>query len=203
MISDDEDENTTDQLKEDIIYLPEHSKQGFKTKLRQESIEVVENKPSIDKTVIEIKEESENLETIVRIEDFVETEGKVDIDVKLDGKNENVLSNDEESDEENDVPVGWLRGDKRIPIYSRRSLDVEEILRICLSRKSSEYQRIKNNPYRVTETATILCDQREVKLRHPYDMDADDTPGAFTSNDNVRMESSGKVLRFTIKREES
>ena len=100
---------------------------------------MVENKPSIDKTVIEIKKESENLETIVRIEDFVETEGKVDIDVKLDGKNENVLSNDEESDEENDVPVGWLRGDKRIPIYSRRSLDVEEILRICSGRKSSEY----------------------------------------------------------------
>ena len=42
-ISDDEDENTTDQVKEDIIYLPEHPKQGFKTELRQESIEVVEN----------------------------------------------------------------------------------------------------------------------------------------------------------------
>ena len=191
-ISGDEDENTTDQVKEDIIYLPEHPKQGFKTELRQESIEVVENKPSIDKTVIEIKEESENFETIVRIEDFVETEGKVDIDVKLDGKNENVLSNDEES-EENDVPVGWLRGDNRIPINSRRSLDVEEILRICLGGKSSEYQRIKNKPYRVTETATLLCDQREVKLRHPYDMDADDTPGAFTRNDNVRF--------YQIKRE--
>ena len=36
--------------------------------------------------MIEIKEESENLETIVRSEDLVETEGKVDIDVKLDGK---------------------------------------------------------------------------------------------------------------------
>ena len=33
----------------------------------------------------------------------METEGKVDIDVTSDGKSENVLANDEESDEKNDV----------------------------------------------------------------------------------------------------
>ena len=77
MINDDENENNTDQV-------PEHPKQVFKTEVRQEFLEVVEKKSSTDKTVIEIKEESENLEPIVRIEDAVETEGKVDIDMKLD-----------------------------------------------------------------------------------------------------------------------
>ena len=77
-------------------------------------------------------------------------------------KNENVLTNDEENDKENDVPVVWFRGDKRIqytPIHSGRSLDVGEILRICLGGKLSQCQRIKNKPYRVTETATLLCDR--------------------------------------------
>ena len=42
VISDDENENSTDQVEEDIIYLPKHSKQGCKTEVRQESLEVVE-----------------------------------------------------------------------------------------------------------------------------------------------------------------
>ena len=41
VISDDENENSTYQLKEDMIYLPEHPKQVFKTEVRQEYLEVV------------------------------------------------------------------------------------------------------------------------------------------------------------------
>ena len=36
VISDDENENSTYQLKEDMIHLPEHPKQVFKTEVRQE-----------------------------------------------------------------------------------------------------------------------------------------------------------------------
>ena len=36
MISDDENENGTYQLKEDMIHLPEHPTQVFKTEVRQE-----------------------------------------------------------------------------------------------------------------------------------------------------------------------
>ena len=36
MISDDENENSTYQLKEDMIHLPEHPKQVFKTEFMQE-----------------------------------------------------------------------------------------------------------------------------------------------------------------------
>ena len=36
VISDDENENSTYQLKEDMIHLPEHPKQVFKTEIRQE-----------------------------------------------------------------------------------------------------------------------------------------------------------------------
>ena len=41
MISDDENENSTYQFKEDMIYLPEHPKQVFETELRKENLEVV------------------------------------------------------------------------------------------------------------------------------------------------------------------
>ena len=41
VISVDENENSTYQLKEDMIYLPEHLKQVFKTEVRQEYLEVV------------------------------------------------------------------------------------------------------------------------------------------------------------------
>ena len=41
MISDDENENSTYQLKEDMIYLPENPKQVFKTEVRQEYLEEV------------------------------------------------------------------------------------------------------------------------------------------------------------------
>ena len=44
VISDDENENSTYQLKEDMIYLPELPKQVFKTEVRQESLEVVKTK---------------------------------------------------------------------------------------------------------------------------------------------------------------
>ena len=44
MISDDENENSTYQSKEDMIPLPEHPKQVFKTEVRQKL------RPSIDKT---------------------------------------------------------------------------------------------------------------------------------------------------------
>ena len=36
VISDDENENSTYQLKEDMIHLPEHPKQAFETEVRQE-----------------------------------------------------------------------------------------------------------------------------------------------------------------------
>ena len=36
VISDDENESSTYQLKEDMIHLPEHPKQVFKTEVRQE-----------------------------------------------------------------------------------------------------------------------------------------------------------------------
>ena len=41
MISNDENENSTYKLKEDMIYLPEHPEQVFKTEVRQEYLEVV------------------------------------------------------------------------------------------------------------------------------------------------------------------
>ena len=41
------------------------------------------------------------------------------------------------------------------------------------------------------ERATFVLDQNEAKIRHPYDLDADDIPGIFEKHDQVRFYEAG------------
>ena len=40
---------------------------------------------------------------------------------------------------------------------------------------------------RITSEATFVLDPVQTNLRHPFDLEADDTPGAFTKKEQTRF----------------
>ena len=72
-----------------------------------------------------------------------------------------------------------------MPIYEYTVPDLPTILRICFKGDVPSIALAKKQPVRVDETITLVLDQRHVYLKHPVDLDADQTGGAFIKNDKV------------------
>ena len=90
-------------------------------------------------------------------------------------------------DDDGDSPAPiFYRGNKNLPLYSRESPSISEIFSVCMF--GTDATRIaKQKPLRIRENGTFVVHQKNIQLKHPYDLDADDTPGAFTKKDSVRF----------------
>ena len=90
--------------------------------------------------------------------------------------------------EEGEVPFQqFYNRNPNLPLLHKRNPDVQEIFDICLGRKFPVHRLVSEKPLRIKETATFIVDQNRILLKHPYDLDADDTPGAFEKKENVRF----------------
>ena len=69
----------------------------------------------------------------------------------------------------------------------RKNSDVEEIFLICLLEDIPEEKCIKEKPLQIKHTSTFVIKQDLINLKHPYDLEADDTPGVFKKHDKVRF----------------
>ena len=123
------------------------------------------------------------------------------VDLTLDDRDETTISNPAAAsrnlfcevkmeDKVNvDAPklTNHYRNNRRLPIYSNTSPDLEEIFRICLLGSVPEERIVKEKPTRIKDTVTFVIKQDKIKLRHPYDLEADDIGGAYIKNDQVRF----------------
>ena len=74
---------------------------------------------------------------------------------------------------------GLLRNDPRLPSFSNRSPNMEEMFKICLLSKILSERLVKIKLTRVQEAATFAVRQDLVNQEHPYDIEADDTSRVF------------------------
>ena len=83
--------------------------------------------------------------------------------------------------------VQYYRDNRNLLKFSESSLNVEEIFDICLLHNVPQEKVVKTKPIRIKETATFVVQQDLINLKHPYDVEADDTPGSFIKRDQVRF----------------
>ncbi|XP_028514910.1 uncharacterized protein LOC110239267 isoform X3 [Exaiptasia diaphana] len=85
------------------------------------------------------------------------------------------------------APLEFYRNDKALPIYSDNNPDIKEIFRICVKRDVPTNRLVKQKPVRIKDTATFIVNQTVAGIKHPKDLDADDTPGAFNKKESTRF----------------
>lgn len=99
---------------------------------------------------------------------------------------------------------GFLRNDPRLPSFSNRSPNMEELFKICLLSKILSERLVKIKLTRVQEAATFAVRQDLINQEHPYDIEADDTsrafviwsrPGTLLASTNYRWRRCSLVLR--------
>ena len=81
----------------------------------------------------------------------------------------------------------YYRDNKNLPLYGTKNPDTEEIFRICLLQDIPEEKCIKEKPFRIKHTSTFVIKQDLISLKHPYDLEADDTPGVLKKHNKVRF----------------
>ena len=59
-----------------------------------------------------------------------------------------------------------------MPIYGYTVPDLPTILRICFDGDVSPTVVAKKQPIRVNETMTLVLNQSQVDIKHPFDLDA-------------------------------
>ena len=84
-------------------------------------------------------------------------------------------------------PTAYVRDDRRLPKYNESRPNLEEIFNICLPHNVPDEKIVKVKPTRIKDTVTFVVQPDLINLRHPYDLEADDTPGAFIKRDQVRF----------------
>ena len=72
-------------------------------------------------------------------------------------------------------------------MYSNSTPAIREIFQICLTKEVPKELLVKKRPLRITSEATFVLDPVQTNLRHPFDLEADDTPGAFTKKEQTRF----------------
>lgn len=77
--------------------------------------------------------------------------------------------------------------DTTLPVYCKKSVDIREILEVCLGDKYDRDLIVTRRPYRVKDTVTLLLHQKNLNIKHPYDLDADNISGSFKKNDKIRF----------------
>lgn len=90
---------------------------------------------------------------------------------------------------------GFLRNDPRLPNFSNRSPNMEEMFKICLLSKILSERLVKIKLTRVQEAATFVVQQDLINQEHPYDIEAEPFVGI-----SVCIFCLHCVLSFTAKR---
>ena len=97
------------------------------------------------------------------------------------------LDGADKSSSENRSTVQYYRDNKNLPLHGTKNPDVEEIFRICLLGDIPAEKYVKEKPLRIKHTSTFVVKPDLIKLKHPYDLEADDTPGVFKKHHKVRF----------------
>ena len=91
------------------------------------------------------------------------------------------------SDPELSLPaLTFYRNDKRLPIYSKQNPDIQRF-RICLKKDVPVDRLVTRKPVQIKDTATFIVNQNVTNLKHPKDLDADDTPVAYNKKESTRF----------------
>ena len=84
-------------------------------------------------------------------------------------------------------PLSFYRNDPKFPIYSKRNPNIDEIFHVCLKSDVPSDRYVTHKPVRVKDTATFVVNQTRANVKNPKDLDADDTPGAYTKKEQTRF----------------
>eukprot|EP00794_Sanderia_malayensis_P006694 gene6694-biopygen5473 len=119
----------------------------------------------------------------------------VDCDTVL-GDNKGVEADEQLSDES----IEYFQGNKNLPIYSKETPDIKEILQICLTGEIPKAKISTVKPMRVTTTATFVVNQGTLNLPHPYDLEADDISGSYKKKEQTRFyevnQEAGSITNY-------
>ena len=79
-----------------------------------------------------------------------------------------------------DLPnLVYYRCDKKLPIYSYTSPNLKRIFQICLKKDIPADRMAEIKPTSIPSTSTFVVDQKFAKVKHPFDVEADETLGAY------------------------
>ena len=119
-------------------------------------------------------------------------------EISVDHDDDADFSSDQESSDESkengdfpaddDLPsLAYYRGDKKLPIYSYTSPDLKRIFRICLKKDILANRITEIKPTSISSTSTFVVDQKLVKVKHPFNIEADETLGAYEKKEQTRF----------------
>ena len=87
-----------------------------------------------------------------------------------------------------DLPnLVYYRGDKKLPIYSCTSPNLKRIFQICLKKDIPADRMAEIKPTSISSTSTFVVDQKFAKVKHPFDVEADETLGAYEKKEQTRF----------------
>ena len=84
-------------------------------------------------------------------------------------------------------PLSFYRNDPKLPIYSQRNPNLDEIFQVCLKDNVQSDRYVSHKPVRVKDTATFVVNQTRANVKNPKDLDADDTPGTYNKKEQTRF----------------
>ena len=94
----------------------------------------------------------------------------------------------------------YYRGDKKLPIYSYTSPNLKRIFQICLKKDILVDRMAEIKPASISSTSTFVVDQKFAKVKHPFDVEADETLGAYEKKERqtrfyeVKVNDEGELL---------
>lgn len=74
-----------------------------------------------------------------------------------------------------------------MPIYSRGTVNIKDIMSICVNKAISNTLICSKRPLRVKETASFVISQEKCQIKHPFDVQTDNIGGVFKRSDLVRF----------------
>lgn len=84
--------------------------------------------------------------------------------------------------------VQYYDSNSLLPLYPKHgAVNLKEIFEICFQKNVSQENMCKERPMRIKKTANFVVNQQKLSIKHPYDLEADDTPGSFAVKDQVRF----------------
>ena len=81
----------------------------------------------------------------------------------------------------------YYRGDKKLPIYGYTSPNLKRIFQICLKKDIPADRMAEIKPTSISSTSTFVVDQKFAKVKHPFDVEADETLGAYEKKEQTRF----------------
>ena len=84
------------------------------------------------------------------------------------------------------IDMEYFKDDQRALIYLRKHLGMKEIFIACTGSVNNR-MICQKCPLRVKENATFILNQNDCRIRHPFELQADNITGSFKRRDMVRF----------------